>query len=73
MYFSFSKLCFIYLMNPIDFTKDQSTVRRVIWSYIYTLTRKVCITNKTWNFLIFNIILEVFIKIGGSNVYLTKR
>ena len=36
MYFSFSRLCFIYLMNPIDFTKDQSTVFEELFEATFT-------------------------------------
>ena len=45
--FSVSKISFIFLTTPIDSANDENTMRRVILGYIYTLTIKIPIKEKT--------------------------
>ena len=42
--FSVSKISFIYLMAPIDFTNEQNTLCRVALGYSYTLKMKINIS-----------------------------
>ena len=67
--FSVSKISFIFLTTPIDSANDENTMRRVILGYIYTLTIKIPIKEKTWNCLIFIVILETFTKFVETWIY----
>ena len=47
--FCVSKISFIYLMAPIDFTNEQNTLCRVALGYSYTLKMKINISvRKIW-------------------------
>ena len=63
--FTVSKISFIHLITPNDFTNDQNTMRRIIWDHIYTFTNIKRIKDETWNFYIFTIIEETFVKYIG--------
>lgn len=65
-FFSFSKIYFMYLMAPTDFTNDQNTIHKVIWGYIYTFKINVYTKDKTWNSIFFAKIQKTFTKLGGG-------
>ena len=54
-------------MTPTDFTNDQTK------GYIYTLTNKIRIKQKTSNCLIFIVMLETFAKFGYILEFIGKR
>ena len=55
--FSVSKIYFINLMTPFDFTNDQNTMFRPHLHYIIPI--KIQIKDKTWNCLNFTVVLWV--------------
>ena len=61
-------------MTTTDSTNYQNTMRRVIYGYIYTLTIKIHIKEKTWNCFVPIVITEKFAKIGGKRFeFIMKR
>ena len=73
IYFSVTKITFIYLMAPIDFNNDQNTMCGVILGYIYPLSIKIRINDNTRNVIIFTIIQDTFEKLGGLRLAFIKK
>ena len=57
---------FVYV--PIYFTNNKNSIRRVIWSFIYTSKIKLHIKDNTWNVIILTIIQKMFAKFDGKKV-----
>ena len=73
IFFSVSKVSFVYLTLPTDFTNDQKTMRGVTWGYIYTLTTNIRIEDNTWNIIIFTIIQDTFAKLSDWKIAFIKK